>query len=141
MARRDAYLDHLAAVPMFASCSRQELTEIGRRTEEITVKAGATLVKQGSSSRELFLIVDGEATVDRDGKKVAKLGPGDHFGELGIFERLPRSASVVADTELDVLVLDRPQFHGLLSDVPNIARAVLRNMASRLREADARSVQ
>ena len=68
---------------------------------------------------------------------MATLGPGGHFGELALLDRQPRSASVVSETEMDLLVLSQRQFNGLLESVPTIARKMLAAMANRLREADA----
>ena len=99
--------------------------------------AGKVLVEEGRIGLEFFIIVSGTAAVTREGKKVATLGPGGHFGELALLDRRPRSASVVSETEMDLLVLSQRQFNGLLESVPTIARKMLAAMASRLREADA----
>ena len=68
---------------------------------------------------------------------MATLGPGGHFGELALLDRRPRSASVVSETEMDLLVLSQRQFNSLLTSVPTISRKMLAAMANRLREADA----
>ena len=78
MAIRQAYLDHLARVPLFATCSRKDLQKIAKASDEVDVKAGTTLVDQGQPGREAFLILDGSATVQRNGRKVATLGPGQY---------------------------------------------------------------
>jgi CRP/FNR family cyclic AMP-dependent transcriptional regulator len=77
--------------------------------------------------------------VTRNGKKVATLGAGGHFGELALLDRRPRSASVVSETDMDVLVMSQRQFNGLLESVPTIARKLLSALATRLREADAKA--
>ena len=94
-------------------------------------------MEEGRIGMEFFIIVSGTAAVTRNGKKVATLGPGAHFGELALLDRRPRSASVVSETDMDVLVLSQRQFNGLLESVPTIARKMLAAMANRLREADA----
>jgi CRP-like cAMP-binding protein len=96
------------------------------------------LVEEGTIGREFFLIVTGTAKVVRDGRKVATLGPGSHFGELALLDRRPRTASVVSEDAMDVLVLDQRHFNGLLESVPSIARKLLAALATRLREADAK---
>ena len=96
------------------------------------------LVEEGTVGREFFLIVDGTATVTRNGRRRPRSGPVDYFGELSLLDRRPRSASVVSETEMDVLVLDQRQFNGLLDAVPTIARKLLAAMATRLREPDAK---
>jgi CRP-like cAMP-binding protein len=75
--------------------------------------------------------------VTRNGNKVAALGPGGYFGELSLLDRKPRSATVVSDTEMDVLVLSQRQFNSVLQSVPTISRKMLSAMANRVREADA----
>ena len=87
--------------------------------------------------REFFFIVDGTASVRRNGRKAATLGPGGYFGELALLDRRPRSASVTSDTEMDVLVLSQRQFNSVLQAAPTISRKLLAAMAERVRAADA----
>jgi CRP-like cAMP-binding protein len=127
----------LKSIWLFSSCSASELRKIRGSLDEIQVPKGKVLVEEGRIGMEFFLIVDGKATVTHKGKKVATLGPGSHFGELALLDRRPRSATVVSETEMDLLVLSQRQFNSLLESVPSIARKMLAAMASRLREADA----
>ncbi len=129
----------LKAIWLFSSCTTAELRKIRSSLDEVHVPAGKMLVEEGRIGLEFFLIVDGTATVTRNGRKVASLGPGSHFGELALIDRRPRSASVTSDTEMDVLVLSQRQFNGLLESVPTISRKMLAAMADRLREADAKA--
>ena len=140
MARKDSKLDHLAQVRLFRACSRKELTTIGRASDEVKVGAGKTIVEEGQTGHEFFLILDGNATVQRNGRKVASLGPGDYFCELALLDRGPRNATVKADGDMEVLVLGQREFSGVLDEVPTIAHKLLASMATRLREADAKDV-
>ena len=140
MARKDSKLDHLAQVRLFRACSRKELTTIGRASDEVRVAAGKTIVEEGQTGHEFFLILDGNATVQRNGRKVATLGPGDYFGELALLDRGPRNATVKADGDMEILVLGQREFSGVLDEVPTIAHKLLASMATRLREADAKEV-
>jgi CRP/FNR family cyclic AMP-dependent transcriptional regulator len=140
MARKDAKLEHLANVRLFAACTKKELTLIGRASDEITVRAGKELVAEGSVGHEFFLILAGQAAVKRGGRKVATLGPGQYFGELALLDRGLRTASVVAETDLDLLVLGQREFSAVLDEVPGLAHKLLTMMAGRLREADAKAV-
>ena len=140
MARKDNKLDHLGQVRLFRACSKKELQTIGRASDEVRVSAGKTLVEEGRSGHEFFLILDGKATISRNGRKVATVGPGDYFGELALLDRGPRNATVTADTDMDVLVLGQREFSGVLDEVPTIAHKLLSSMAARLREADAKDV-
>jgi CRP/FNR family transcriptional regulator, cyclic AMP receptor protein len=141
MARRDAFIDHLQQVPLFAACSRKDLQLVARRAEDVKVPAGKALVSEGETGHEFFVILDGTARVTRQGRKVATIGAGDAFGELALLEKAPRNASVVADTDMELVVLGQREFAGLIDEVPGFARKLLAGMAHRLRDADARSVQ
>jgi CRP-like cAMP-binding protein len=141
MARRDAFIEHLQEVPLFAACSRKDLQTVAKRAEDVQVPAGKALVSEGETGHEFFVIIDGRASVTRKGRKVATIGPGDAFGELALLDKAPRNASVVADTDMELVVLGQREFAGLIDDVPGFARKLLAGMAKRLRESDARSVQ
>ena len=136
MASKRAYLDHLQNVPLFSSCSNKELQTIAQATDELTVPPGHVLTDQGQMGREAFVIVDGSATVKRNGKKVATLGPGSVVGELSLLDHGPRTATVTTDTDTTVLVIEQRYFTGVLEKVPAIARKLLATLASRVREFD-----
>jgi CRP/FNR family cyclic AMP-dependent transcriptional regulator len=141
MASRTEHLGHLAEVPLFSACTRKDLEKISRASDEVEVKAGRVLVEQGRPGHEFFLILEGEATVRRDNRKVASLTKGQYFGELSLLDRGPRTATVTADSDMRVLVLGQREFLGVLDDVPGLAYKILRIMAHRLREADLRNVK
>jgi len=141
MPRQDAFLDHLATVPLFSALSKKDLQLIARRSEDITVPEGKEIVRQGDTGHEFFAIVEGTATVSRDGTKVATLGPGQSFGELALLDQAPRNATVTADTSMELVVLGHREFAGIIDDVPGFARKLLAALATRLRESDAHSVQ
>ena len=136
MASKRAYLDHLRNVPLFSSCSTKELQTIAKATDELTVPAGHVLTDQGQMGREAFVIVDGSATVKRNGKKVATLGPGAVVGELSLLDHGPRTATVTTDSETTVLVIEQRHFLGVLESVPALARKLLATLAARVREFD-----
>ncbi len=121
---------------LFSTCSARELRTIRRALEEVTVPPDRVLVEEGTIGREFFLIVEGEASVRRNGRRLATLGPGQYFGELALLDRRPRSATIVSETEMLLLVLGQRQFNGMLDAVPALGRKLLAAMATRLREAD-----
>lgn len=129
----------LSSIWLFSTCSTRELRTIRRALEEVDVPAGRILCEQGTIGREFFLIVDGTASVRRNNRKIATLGPGQYFGELALLDRRPRSATVVSDTPMHLLVLGQRQFNGVLDAVPALDRKLLAAMATRLREADAKA--
>jgi len=114
--------------------------KVARASDEIDVAEGKALCKEGETGREFFLILAGTASVKRKGRKVATLGKGQFFGEMALLDRGPRSATVVADTDMTLLVLGQREFGGLIDEVSGLAHKLLAAMASRLREADARDV-
>lgn len=126
----------LSTIWLFSTCSTRDLRTIRRATEEVTVPAGRVLCEEGTVGREFFLIVDGQATVSRNGQRITTLGPGQYFGELALLDRRPRSATVVSDTEMLLLVLGQRQFNGVLDAVPALSHKLLAAMATRLRESD-----
>jgi CRP-like cAMP-binding protein len=136
----DPKLQHLAQVKMFSSLSKKELSMISRAADVITVKDGAEIVREGTFGHDFYLIVEGAATVRRNGRKVADLGPGSYFGELSLLDSGPRSATVIADGDTELAVIGRREFMAVLDDVPAVTHKLLVNMATRLREADTRAL-
>jgi CRP/FNR family cyclic AMP-dependent transcriptional regulator len=131
-----AHIDHLARSSLFAACSKRDLQKIARASDEVEVEAGKVLVEQGSAGREAFVILSGEATVKRNGRKVATLGPGAQFGELALLDGGPRTATVVAETPMQLLVLTQRELATVLDEVPGLSRKILASLAGKIRELD-----
>jgi len=138
MAAKRPQID-LGDIWLFSACSASQLRTIGRSVEEVTVPAGSVLVEEGTIGREFFFIVDGTASVRRKGRKIATLGHGAYFGELAVLDRKPRSATVVAETDMTLLVLEQRSFNGLLDAMPALSHKLLVAMSQRLREADSKA--
>jgi CRP/FNR family transcriptional regulator, cyclic AMP receptor protein len=132
---RDERLRHLALVPLFSNCTKKQLREIGRLATEVNIPAGKVLTRQGAAGRELFILLDGTASVTRDGRSVATRSAGDVVGELAVISRHPRNATVVAETELRALVLTRAGLDVLLDDIPGLAKHLLYEVSARLETA------
>jgi CRP-like cAMP-binding protein len=139
MVGRDTYLEHLASVPLFAACSRKDLQRIARASDEVQIPEGRTLMKQGDVGRECFVLVDGKVKVERNGKRIASLGPGAYFGELSLLDKGPRTATVTAESPITVLVLGPREFSGVLDEVPTLAHKLLTALAQKVRELDEKS--
>jgi len=138
MKRLDHFEERLGKVTLFRACSKQDLRRIARLADPDDVKEGETLVSEGQQGKELFVIISGNATVIRKGRKVATLGPGDYFGELAVLNPAPRTATVKATTPMEVLIVRGRELGVLLADVPIVARKLLAGMALRLQEADSK---
>jgi CRP/FNR family transcriptional regulator, cyclic AMP receptor protein len=133
---RNDKVELLRGVSLFSACSGRELHRIASLADEIDVPSGRVLVRQGDPGREFFVIVEGKAKVSARGKKGVMLGPGSGFGELALLDQGPRSATVTADTDMHLLVLDSRSFFSLIEEVPSVAGKVFRAMAQRLRTAE-----
>jgi CRP/FNR family transcriptional regulator, cyclic AMP receptor protein len=134
---RDTHLDHLAAVSLFSACSNKELQAVARATDEVVLPQGKVLCEQGSVGREAFVIIDGTAEVRRNDARIATVGPGTCVGELALLDHGPRTATVVAETEITALVIGIREFAAIVDEVPPIAHKLLRALAARIRELDA----
>lgn len=130
-------LDMLAAVPLFSACNQNELRQIARLGTPVTVDAGKVLTTEGTPGREFFLVLAGSAACSIGGRPAAHFATGDFFGELALLDGGPRTATVTAETDMDVLVLDAREFASLLAASPTISAKVLATLARRLRAADA----
>jgi CRP/FNR family transcriptional regulator, cyclic AMP receptor protein len=132
MLRRDAKIELLKAVPLFAGCSKKELGEIALAADEIDVEAGKVLTREGDSAREFFVIVEGAADVRRKGRKVATMDSGDFFGEIALVSSRPRTATVTATAPGRLLVVTDRAFQQLLQKMPSLQLKVLTALADRL---------
>lgn len=130
------FLDHLRALRLFAACSDRELEQIARLSDEITVATGVDIIEQGAIARDAFVIIAGTAEVLIDGAVVTTLGAGHHFGELALLDGGPRTATVRAVTTMNLLVIQRPAFMGLLDEQPGLARRIMTSMASIIRDLE-----
>ena len=130
--RKDAKLARIADVPLFARCSKRELSQIGTLADEVELPAGTVVVREGRYGQEFFVLVSGKAEVSRKGKVVAKLGPGDWFGEIALLHNAPRNATVTATTPIDALVVSHRDFSSLLATSPQIQSKILQALAERL---------
>ncbi|CAB4531062.1 unannotated protein [freshwater metagenome] len=134
-------LAQIRKLPIFADLGEDELLEIERLTDEVHIEQGRVIMRQGDLGQEFALIVAGEAEVIKDNQVVARIGPGDYFGEVALLDSITRSASVVAATDMTLEVIDRRGFNTLLDDVPRLARALLRGIAHRLAEREEENEQ
>jgi CRP-like cAMP-binding protein len=136
MVGRDTYLEHLATVPLFAACSKKDLQRIARASDEVEIPAGRTLMKQGDIGRECFILVEGKVKIERNGRKIASKGPGAYFGELSLLDKGPRTATVIAETPITVLVLGPREFSAVLDEVPQLSHKLLTALAQQVRSLD-----
>jgi CRP/FNR family cyclic AMP-dependent transcriptional regulator len=126
----------LAEVPLFANCTKKELSRIASLADRVRVEAGRVLTEEGKPGKEFFVVEEGSARVTVRGKKRATLGPGDFFGEMALLDQGPRSATVASEGPMSLYVIGQREFIRLLDEVPFVARRVLTGMAKRLRSLE-----
>jgi len=129
----DPKVDRLARVPLFSLCSKADLEFLASRIDEVQLKPGQTVIREGQPTESFFILKSGSVRVTRSGKPVASLGPGEFFGEIGMLDRGPASATVVADGPVEAMVLSHAQFRDAIRGNQGLAMQVIAAMAERLR--------
>ena len=126
----------LVSVPLLAGLDgriRRRLAETGKRR---TYAPGDEMVREGSSGTALYVMLSGDARVERAGERIGSVTAGDFFGELALIEEHPRSASVIADTEVECLLFPAWEFTALLQEHPEIAVPIMRVLIERLHKRE-----
>ena len=132
MLRRNEKVELIKRVPLFAHCSKRELREVAQLADEIDLREGKEMTRQGSRGREFFVLLEGTANVTKNGRRINTLGPGDFFGEIALVSDTPRTATVTATSPVRALVVTDRSFRRLLEDSPSIQSKVLTALAERL---------
>ena len=125
----------LGKVPLFAECSQRDLQTVARAVKDIEHREGTVIAREGDAGIGLFVIVAGTCDVSIGGRRKAKLGPGEFFGEIALLDGGPRTATVTAATDVKLLGLTEWVFRGLMLEHPTVAVKTLQAMAGRLRSA------
>jgi CRP-like cAMP-binding protein len=134
--RKNAKIELLAKVPLFAGLSKSQLAQLASIADELDLRQGKVLIREGERGREFFVLVEGEAEVRRKGKKLATRRKGEFFGEIALVSNVPRVATVTAISPVHVLVIRDKEFRVLVQRVPAIALKVLEAVADRLPTAN-----
>jgi len=134
----DPKLDRLTKVPLFAGVSKRDLEFIASRVDEVSLKPGQTLIREGQPTEAFYILESGHVQVTRAGKPAARLGPGEFFGEIGMLDGGPATATVVAEGPAEAMVLSHAQFRDAIKGNDGLALQVIAAMAKRLR-ADLRA--
>jgi CRP-like cAMP-binding protein len=134
--RKDATFEVFAGTPLFAGCSKRELRQVASVCREESLPDGHVLIREGERGREFYVLLDGTVEVTQNGEKIGLLGPGEWLGEVALISQVPRTATVVATSPVDVLVLTDHAFQQLLNDVPSIAAKVHESLRERQRPVD-----
>jgi CRP-like cAMP-binding protein len=130
----DRRAELLAGCPLFKGIDADGLAMLAELATSVDFPAGHVIARQGEIGTGFFVIVDGGVRVVRDGTVVARLGPGEFFGELSVLDRMPRNATVAAEVPTSCLALASWDFEKVLLEQPALTLAILRGVAARLRE-------
>ena len=126
-------------MPLFAGCKGKDLKKLAAQMSERNFSEGATITEQGQSGVGFFVIEEGNATVSITGEIVRTLGPGDWFGEISLIDDGPRSATIVAGTDLRCHGMTAWEFRPFVQGHPEVAWPLLETLAARLRDSEARA--
>jgi CRP/FNR family cyclic AMP-dependent transcriptional regulator len=133
---RALYQMYLEKVPMFSTCTAEQLDLIAQLGDAVTVGDAHEVVREGDVSDGFYVLTSGHAIVRRGGRVVARLAPGDYFGELSLFDPAPRNATLTSAGSLTCVMLSRAAFTKALDKVPAVRDALLHGMARRIHELD-----
>ncbi|PYN07309.1 MAG: hypothetical protein DME02_12400 [Candidatus Rokuibacteriota bacterium] len=133
---QDDKIARLEEVPLLEECSRKQLKAVAKITEVVEVPAETVLARQGDTGHEFYLIMDGSARVELPARRRTRLKPGDYFGEMSLLDGEPRSATVIADTPMRLLVIQRRDFSTLLREAPELTQSILVTLSRRLRRVE-----
>ncbi|WP_310527634.1 cyclic nucleotide-binding domain-containing protein [Nocardioides sp.] len=137
---RDREIEALVAdVDLFRGLSKGQVKRLVQASREALHPAGKEVATEGLGALAFHLILEGAATVSKDGRVLRTVGPGDYFGEISMIDGLPRSATVTALEPMTVLALPHQGFEQVIDADPGFARHLLTTLCARLREAEARS--
>ena len=133
---RDEKITHLERVPLFEDCSRRQLRAVADISRVVEVPERTVLTSAGEPGDEFFVIIDGTAFVTLSPQKRHRMRPGEFFGEMSLLDGEPRSATVKAETDLRLLVIDRTHFWRLLKEVPGLTEKILVTLSRRVRQVE-----
>jgi CRP-like cAMP-binding protein len=136
MARQESTDERVARIPLFEGLSKKQLSQVSSLMTPLDLKAGKVLARQGEVGREFLILLEGQVEVARDGKIIAVRGPGDFIGEIALLDNRPRTATVIARTDVVVEVLNRGEFASLLAEAPELSSQIMATMARRLAALD-----
>jgi CRP/FNR family transcriptional regulator, cyclic AMP receptor protein len=120
-------VNRLTAIPIFSELSEQEAKRLATFATETSAAEGQILIKEGDYSVELIAIEEGTADVIQGGEKVASLGPGDLIGEMGLLERRPRNADVIASSPMRLIKLTHWEVRRMSEDTVNRIKQMIKD--------------
>lgn len=130
--RADDSVAMLSSVSFFDGFSEEDIRQVVAMSDHVKLLAGSVLVDQGDPGSHCYVIVEGSASVYVRGEHIAGLGPGSMVGEMALVDHRPRSATVVADTDLELIRFDSKAFRQLLDDMPKASERIMKLLHTRM---------
>jgi CRP/FNR family cyclic AMP-dependent transcriptional regulator len=136
VAQTNSKLEMLRRVPLFAGCKTNALEEIGKLADEVDVPDGYPLIREGTFGEQFFLILEGRVRIERGGRTVKTLGPGEFLGEIALIDKGRTTATATAEGPAKLFVLGHREFNSLLDQSPAIRLEVMTALAARVRQLE-----
>jgi porphyrinogen peroxidase len=130
---QDTKIAALRDVPLFQGLDAAHLQRLAELAVDVRADDGTVLMHQGERGDEFLVVISGNVMVEREGQRLARLGPGDFLGEVALIDGRPRSATATADGSVHLLVLDHRRFDALMDEFPGIGREIARTLVERIR--------
>jgi CRP-like cAMP-binding protein len=124
-------VSQLKRASLFADVPDESLAKIAPFTKVDEFAPGKVVIKEGGYANDFYVIEEGKARVERDGDKIAELGPGDVFGEQALLEKQTRSASVVAEDTLRVIKIEHWELSRMRKSMPEVVEHLQKQVEER----------
>jgi len=134
--RSSQKMDFLKKVPLFSNLNQRHLKEIAKHADQVQIEAGRVLVQEGKTGWEFIFIVEGKARVEKNRKVIRQLSGGDFFGEISLIDGELRTSSVIAETDMILLIVHKPSFDHLLDKIPGLQKKIMISLCQYLRRAE-----
>jgi CRP/FNR family transcriptional regulator, cyclic AMP receptor protein len=129
---KDGKIELIRKVPLFSKLNKKGLEDVAHIADELDLPQGKVMAVEGDRGREFFVLLDGEADVNKGDRSINRLHKGDFFGEIALVTHMPRTASVTATSDVRVLVITERDFAALLKRAPEVSRGVAEALAERI---------
>jgi len=134
--RKSQKIDLLKKVPLFSNLSQRHLGKISKHVDQVQVERERVLAQEGKIGWEFIFVLDGKARVEKNGKLIRQLSRGDFFGEISLIDGEPRTATVIAETDMTLLTVHKRSFDHLLDAIPGLQKKMLVSLCKYLRRAE-----
>jgi CRP/FNR family cyclic AMP-dependent transcriptional regulator len=136
LARTDTKVERLRQIPLFQGCNRRALEEIARLVDEVDVPDGYMLIREGTFGEQFILIIEGRVRIERGGKTIRTMGPGEFLGEIALIDKGRTTATATTDGPARLFVVAHQAFNGLLEQSPTVRLEIMSALANRVRQLE-----